>query len=450
MRRLASSLTKHEHVLSFTSIIVIEQEGVLALEGQKKCHILMPLADRDLWGLLSDVEIQLDLFEVLRQSCFLLGGLKFLHENLAIDGNVRTACSHGDLKPNNILVYKLGTARCPVGHWKIADFGLSTIRSGKKISGGAPLAKATGYHAPENMVSPCSDIWSMGCINFWTLFRVQESASRLEEMNRKRGLAADGKLKFGHDYFHRQGPMDELIANPHVMEWLTQPTIKASPNSIVSEWSEVITKMLMVEPTERIGISEAYERLAALLSGNPIEHRDFQQLPPNTIAHQSPSHPYEPLRESISDISAPTSSVPEANKVGPCYISPNESDLIRVRRWKETVRDHNAIQDDALADKVLSWLSNFDYRERWKVLQAKWHQGTLRRIFEEEQFLKWSDFTQNSNDINGDSMNCPPVLWYYGARETPFFMLILSMVLSSSALILTDNFTAGVGKSVMV
>ncbi|KAE9367221.1 hypothetical protein N431DRAFT_562410 [Stipitochalara longipes BDJ] len=439
LRQLALSLTQHEHVLSFISIIVLEQEGVLAVGGggETNCHILMPLANMDLWSLLSDDSetIQLDLSEVLRQSRFLLDGLKFLHQNLTINGQSRN-CSHGDLKPRNILVYDFRTPEYPVGHWRIADFGLSTIKSGKKTSEGPttlpgysysprttllssayPSAAETGYQAPEKDISPRSDVWSMGCINFWTLFRVQEDASRLKEMDSNRGLAADGHSRFGDDYFYRREPADSLVVNPHIMGWLMQPSITESSNGIVSGWSKVITKMLVVEPMERISSSEAGEELATLLSQesgmseNYIEHRSLQQQAPNSTTQKLPSHANFPLQESISQISPPASLALKTSQVGPRYIPAKDSTLVSAQKWEEYLRDHQNFIQDVRGTEILNWLSNFNYSERHKLLLQQWHPGTLWRIFQQKWFLDWSNSTENSNH---DSIICPPILWYYG------------------------------------
>jgi serine/threonine protein kinase len=433
LRQLAVSLTQHEHVLSFISIIVLEQEGTLAPWGglEKNCHILMPLADMDLWRLLSydSEKIQLNLSEVLKQSCFLLHGLEFLHQNLTVNGQSYN-CTHGDLKPKNILVFDFRTPQYPVGHWRIADFGLSTIQSGKR-TGEGPMTlpgfspnstflnsaspPETGYHAPEKKFSPGGDIWSMGCINFWVLFRVLEDASRLREMDNKRGFTADGQPGFGDDYFYRREPA--LVVNPHVMDWLTQPSITESSNGIITGWSKIITKMLVVEPKRRIGSSEAFKELATLLSqesGMSENHTESQQQVLSDTTQASSSHANFPLQESDSQMSMLASSALSTSHVRPRYIPPpGRNALVSAQEWEDYLQPIQEVS----GTKILNWLSNFNYRERYELLLEKWHPGTLQRIFEQECFLDWSNSIENSDQ---DGITCPPVLWYYGGREFSF------------------------------
>lgn len=100
--------------------------------------------------------------EILSQLIGLAGAIEKIHKQ---------KYRHGDLKPQNILIFP-GKSR--VGTWKVADLGLAKFHyetTGHRIGPTTMIGSGTiSYEPPETFTafdSPRSrlyDIWSMGCI----------------------------------------------------------------------------------------------------------------------------------------------------------------------------------------------------------------------------------------------------------------------------------------------
>jgi len=79
---------------------------------------------------------------------------------------------HGDIKPQNVLVYKDITGRTTV---KVADFGYSTLGAGE--AGRVFLPKSRPWNAPEHHFggfttydAKKTDVYSFGILCLWVLF----------------------------------------------------------------------------------------------------------------------------------------------------------------------------------------------------------------------------------------------------------------------------------------
>ena len=97
---------------------------------------------------------------------------------------------HGDIKPQNVLVYKDTTSKATV---KVADFGYSTLATGEALAtgGGATgrvfLPKSRPWNAPEHHFGEFTttgakktDVYSFGMVCLWVLFGSAHSESMPE------------------------------------------------------------------------------------------------------------------------------------------------------------------------------------------------------------------------------------------------------------------------------
>jgi serine/threonine protein kinase len=94
--------------------------------------------------------------------------------------NVDTGVIHGDIKPQNVLVFKDATGKVTV---KVADFGYSTLATGEE--GNVFLPKSRPWNAPEHhfggwttAAAKKQDVYSYGLLCLWVLF-----CKRLPEFN---------------------------------------------------------------------------------------------------------------------------------------------------------------------------------------------------------------------------------------------------------------------------
>lgn len=105
--------------------------------------------------------------DIVRKSCNLADGLDFLHTHMHKDSNL--VCRHGDLKPNNFLIFPTG--------WRISDMGLARVRSTSNEEEGVRKTTKTSlkegygpYAAPEmsgdegTLIGRETDVWSLAAI----------------------------------------------------------------------------------------------------------------------------------------------------------------------------------------------------------------------------------------------------------------------------------------------
>ena len=105
--------------------------------------------------------------DIVRKSCNLADGLDFLHTHMHKYSNL--VCRHGDLKPNNFLIFPTG--------WRISDMGLARVKSttneeeGVRKTTKTSLKEGCGpYAAPEmsgdegTLIGRETDVWSLAAI----------------------------------------------------------------------------------------------------------------------------------------------------------------------------------------------------------------------------------------------------------------------------------------------
>jgi len=102
---------------------------------------------------------------------------------------------HGDIKPQNVLVFKEATGKTTV---KVADFGYSTLITSEDRSLGIVLPKSRPWNAPEHhfgefevLGAKKTDVYSFGMVCLWVLF-----GSSLPEISQTAAKGATGFISF--------------------------------------------------------------------------------------------------------------------------------------------------------------------------------------------------------------------------------------------------------------
>lgn len=248
---------------------------------------------------------QFDLHHFLHQAANIAHAMKWLHDGLPIDDRVYIVC-HMDLTPVNVLVFlDQASQKEPVGKWKIADFGISSLQEKETEERQAPRQRsnslapeapasslahltartvrinaarpAGAFQAPEvdtrsSIVGRASDVWSFGCILFQILARgVGPGTEKLRELNNLRAKQDDGIVDYVDDFFYREEEGKKFV-NPHVMRWLAQPPASNASymgRSFVPDCKKLISQMLRIDPNRRPKAHEVNDSLWKLLI--PVE-----------------------------------------------------------------------------------------------------------------------------------------------------------------------------------
>lgn len=128
---------------------------------------------------------------------------------------------HGDLKPENILRFKDHTF---VGHFKIADMGLSKRHTEVMDARGGPTSMKYGttrYEPPEAVTNPLKarsrlyDVWSLGCIILEYIIWLLYGQDKLLEFS--------GEIQEATGCFYlvyREGNHPKAKVNPTVVTWM--------------------------------------------------------------------------------------------------------------------------------------------------------------------------------------------------------------------------------------
>ena len=244
--------------------VIIEKE-----EGEE-LSIIMNEADKDLQKYLPYEKATFPtnqnptMRDLLTEAAELAGALEWLHKDIQNTGEI-LACCHMDLKPSNILIFLENGF--PVGRWKIADFGISAIRTPKQENGKsndnqAPqdtietiVTKAKrhpgAYTAPEisdhpDKVGRNSDIWSYGCFLVDVIASKLTGEASLHSLTKERG--ATGEASHSNDYYYRDGAL-----NPNVRKWIDALGKARSEkdhleSAALSDCKKLLEDILVVKP----------------------------------------------------------------------------------------------------------------------------------------------------------------------------------------------------------
>ena len=165
LREYRANSRRCEHIVIHLAII----------ERGNEASVIYPLATGDLQKLL---EGKVESFkwcradagqfcDIVKKSYDLADGLDFLHSDMHNYSSL--VCRHGDLKPNNFLIFPAG--------WKISDMGLARVKTtSTDESGVRKTTKTTSkdgcgpYAAPEmsgpegTLIGRETDVWSLAAI----------------------------------------------------------------------------------------------------------------------------------------------------------------------------------------------------------------------------------------------------------------------------------------------
>ena len=208
----------------------------------EELHIIMDLANSTLHYFLRSTPsvitpvfdpAKVTMWTMLSEAAELAGALAWLHDGIQVPGKI-LGCCHMDLKPDNILVvFETGF---PVGRWKIADFGISAIRTPKERHGEGnhlraprdrletimtkPKRLAGPYVAPEicdgsNEVGRTSDIWSLACILVDVIASQMTEDASIQVLAKRRERKENGQDYHEEDHFYR-----DKALNPHIEAWV--------------------------------------------------------------------------------------------------------------------------------------------------------------------------------------------------------------------------------------
>ena len=275
--------------------------------------ILFPWAEgRDLHNFLYEPATILDNYpqrslrfsphNLLNEANNLAQALKFFHTEMYTIRGRNLKCAHLDLKPDNVLVFfppNLDVNACPVGIWKIGDFGLSNVEesvAGNKVlpllQGDQEAAKAPGNYLREISIQPTRrgpgafqppevisketakvstrrDVWSFGCILAMVLAFALKGPSEVAVQHQRRAPGSDDHF-YRHNRASSVRPSAEL--KPGIQEWLDEATNLAQPQH--SEWIgycvQLILKLLAIEVIQRPEIDAGVADLNRLLTHTEV------------------------------------------------------------------------------------------------------------------------------------------------------------------------------------
>ena len=239
--------------------------------------IIMDLADATLYDLTFQSErkytpppfIKITMRNLLVESSALAGALQFLHEGLQFPDRI-AGCCHMDLKPDNIFLhYEQG---CPVGRWKIADFGISAIRELKestvqnsgirdrkapqdlKMTIETAMKRGAGpYVAPEvcrgsDKIGRTSDIWSYGCILVDIIASRMMGNASAQALKSTNGLSTSKADATNQQFFFQDPGL-----NPRYQAWLedldkTNELLDVNDRDALPDCQTLLKEMLNVDP----------------------------------------------------------------------------------------------------------------------------------------------------------------------------------------------------------
>ena len=218
------------------------------LAEMKDVYVVFDLMESDLHQIIHSNQpfslehIRFFLYQILR-------GLKYIHSADVI---------HRDLKPSNLLVNE----NCEL---KIGDFGmargLSTVSKDKKRVFMTSYVATRWYRAPELLFSLDDytmgvDVWSVGCILGEMIGRKQmfpgkNPIDQLALIVDLMGMPPTQMLKQASEQLHNF--FQKSFANKTAQD-LSKRYPKADPQAL-----DLLAKMLIFEPSERITVNEALQ-----------------------------------------------------------------------------------------------------------------------------------------------------------------------------------------------
>ncbi|KAL9026510.1 MAG: hypothetical protein Q9196_004836 [Gyalolechia fulgens] len=258
LRQYRGNSRKSEYIMYHLAII----------ERDEDTSVIYPLASGDLEKLLKGKLESLQWSEgdagqfpeIVRKSCDLADGLDFLHSDM--HNYARLVCRHGDLKPNNFLVFPSG--------WKISDMGLARVQTTESEESGVRRTTGTTgvttrngggtYAAPEQSgpegtkIGRETDVWSLAAIIMEIIIWGLGGTTAWEDF-------VDRRLK-SHRYglFHANGTLSRAV-DEELRSWPDNHSEKISKflhgnktqaSRFLKELVEALRGALEIDPNKRV------------------------------------------------------------------------------------------------------------------------------------------------------------------------------------------------------
>lgn len=212
-------------------------------------------------------------------------GLVWLREHISFDTVTQKPVSvtyfHGDLKPQNILVYETpGAPGAPSRpEFKIGDFG-SAVRLQSRLSERAPVAErdgrrgtylawearpVEGTHGGRVPVLPKSDVWSFGCIMLEMVLYNEQGQSGILSFVRGRETGSPG----GNDYFTGEGDWCSQTVTAHIDRLVNNSNNSPDRYHRLAKCVlEYIKKRMLVKYAQRREFKDVYKDLLEICDDN--------------------------------------------------------------------------------------------------------------------------------------------------------------------------------------
>ncbi|KAF4580880.1 kinase-like protein [Ophiocordyceps camponoti-floridani] len=183
---------------------------------------------------------------------------------------------HGDIKPENILLFTDQETRHGPGVLKISDMGFTgfyTVRSRSRLSPLGPCSPT--YRAPEHdiknrFLSRKSDIWGLGCVfsEFLSWFILGPNGVKNYNWKRYHDTYDDDHLQ-GDDFFRPfdgdDGSTVGADLKPSVIEWIDELCDIVGTSNFFSEFLTYIRdNMLVVDCQKRAECHDVSESLRVI------------------------------------------------------------------------------------------------------------------------------------------------------------------------------------------
>lgn len=250
----------------------------------------------------------------------------------AIETIHRKKYRHGDLKPQNILVF---TGETRVGVWKVADLGLAKLHNkatGDRKGPTTSLGRGTiSYEPPETVTttdSPRSrlyDIWSMGCIILQLVICLLYGDKAFNDLNASTRSAKDQSSYWQADWTQNSSQWKNPKVHNEVLKLIDKMEKEfgsgkesgaIGTNALIKLTRLVRTKLLVVQLPRKGNKSSppGYRARADVLHSELKTIKEQLNKILSTKSHTSRPAPTSPANHQVRPQPRHTSSDPPATK----------------------------------------------------------------------------------------------------------------------------------------
>ncbi|KAI1737556.1 kinase-like domain-containing protein [Xylaria scruposa] len=207
---------------------------------------------------------------------------------------------HGDIKPENILLFE-GNRQGGIHHvWKIGDFGVSrkflvAARGGDVPKGFTPTYQSPEHHI-EGRIDDCADIWSLGCVLLETVIWLLWGWNGLlcfglmrQTPNRLNGQNDINGVHFFDIVYSTPDNVPVPVLKPAVIQCIESLCCDPNISPYLTDLLHLIRRYLLnVNKHSRLSSDRLVEVLRQL-------HRRCVDIPTYTVALPRPQKPPLPI-----------------------------------------------------------------------------------------------------------------------------------------------------------